>query len=515
MKSSWQAIEFARTAFHARDDAKRLYEKVNHLRTLTEKIGAIIQEHDDPFDEEIVSFVQNAIEASNRTLDELARRCHKLGDKEDLSLFVRVPHSVSYTLSVPSIQKFEHQVQTSIISLQFALYLLDRGKSQDLNRRNNDLLVSIKTALDRNTHLSPPKRDESTLHHLDGLSTNTEPVELYKELAVDTIMESRLSPSSSMQTCSVGTDEIPGSPMELLTSQETSAWGEIRQRSESSSPGRRRTKSANSFALIAAINEHSLYSFQQLLDEGVSVNGTDDKGLTPLMHTICQHGDCCNDCMHYMHKLLQFPVNLDASVNGVTALHMAVRYNCLDAAKVLLEKGAEVDSSSPDTPLLLAVRYNRVAFVDLLLAKGADVHVSDEAQWSLIHQAVWRKSVEALVALIEISKALDLRVDLDARNDVGWTPLMLLAERAQLPWDIRLAKILLKNGADVNAVDDSGNPALFYAIKLHSASPERNKFVHFLVEERKANKQLLPAKLLRQAMSKYSALRPSTSTQAT
>lgn len=518
LKSSWQAIEFARTAFHARDDARRLYDKVKNLHALIEKVSAVIQEHDGPLDEGIVSFVQNAITASNRTLDELARRCHRLGDNEDLNLFVRVPHSVSFTLSAPTIQKFENQVQTSIITMQLALYLLDRGENLDLIRRNNDLLVSIKTALDRIARISPAAQERSGEHHREVSPIDSEMIDLCKDMAVDNVIEPSLSPSPSTQTCPIDADEIPGSPMEAFITRETIEWGEVRQRYDSLSPERRRTKSADSTALIAAIKERSLDTVQQLLDEGINVNGSDEKGFTPLMHTICQHHKPCGDCIHYMHRLLQFPVDLDASVDGVTALHMAIKHKCLDAAGALLEKGAEIDSSSPDTPLMLAVKYNREAFVDLLVTKGADVHVSDEANWGLVHYAVWRKSAKALLALIEKSKAMDLRIDLDARNDIGWTPLMLLAERARSPEDIQedlqLARILLDNGAEVDAVDDGGNPALYYAIKLHSASAERNKFVHFLVEEKKANKQLLPAKLLKQATGKYPALRPRASSQA-
>ncbi|KAH7414136.1 ankyrin repeat-containing domain protein [Phaeosphaeria sp. MPI-PUGE-AT-0046c] len=496
LKSSWQAIEFARTTFHARDDAKRLYEKVTHLYVLIEKIDSIIQQHDEAFDKDIVLFVQNALEASNRTLDELARRCYKLGDKEDLTLFVRLPGSISYTLSAPTIQKFEQQVQTGIISVQLAL----------------ELLLLVKNAIDRNAHPSSSVQEE-VVARSDGSSTILEPSGSFLDISAESFAGHGLSPSTSMQTGSTSTNEIPGSPMELLTSQETRAWGEVQQPSEGSNLERMRIKPADSTALIAAINEHSLDRFQQLLDEGVNINGTDDKGFNPLMHTICQHSDTCVDCMHYMHKLLELRCDVDASVNGVTALHMAVRNESLDAAKVLLEKGASIDSSSPRTPLLLAIRHNRAAFVDLFVTNGADIHVADESRWSLIHHAVWQRSTEALLILLERNKTMDLGINLDAQSSVDWTPLMILAERAQLPQDVQLARMLLRNGADVNAVDGSGNPALYYSIKLHSASPQRNNFIHFMVEENKADKQLLEAKVLKLAMGRYSALRSRPNTQ--
>lgn len=513
MKSSWQAIEFARAAFHARDDARRLYEKVQHLYVLIGKIELVLQDHDEPFDQEIVSFVQNVVEASNRTLDELASRCRKLGNREETTRISRVQGSIPFILSWPSIQKFEQQVQTSIISMQFAFYLLDRGANQNLERRISEILILLQGAIDRTANHSTSSQEDHETQPI-GSSTTLELLENHTHAVADTIVERRLSPSSLARTCSISTDDHFSSPLELLRSQETCAWGEVRHASENSSTGTHITEPPNSTTLIVAIGEHSLVKFQQLLDEGVSINGTDDKGFTPLMHTICKHGGSCDDCMYYMHKLLQLRCDIDASADGVTALHMAVRYKSLNAARALLEKGTRIDSSSPDTPLLLAIKHNRPAFVDLLVTHGADVHVTDESGWGLIHHAVWQKSTEALVVLLEKNKTMDLRMDVDVRSAIGWTPLMLLAERAQLPHDVRLARLLLENKADINTVDDCGNPALYYALKLHAASPQRNNFVHFLVEEKKADKQLVQAKVMKLAMGRYPALRPRAKTQS-
>lgn len=68
---------------------------------------------------------------------------------------------------------------------------------------------------------------------------------------------------------------------------------------------------------------------------------------------------------------------------GLTPLALAVRNGQFDAAKILLEKGAEVDafSTSRRTPLWIATSRgrgdNRAEVVNLLLKNGADVKYSD------------------------------------------------------------------------------------------------------------------------------------------
>jgi ankyrin repeat protein len=65
---------------------------------------------------------------------------------------------------------------------------------------------------------------------------------------------------------------------------------------------------------------------------------------------------------------------------GRTALHLTAIHCHIDAAKLLLDKGAKVDSKATGgtTPLDLAAQAGCVDMVNLLLSKGANVNAHDD-----------------------------------------------------------------------------------------------------------------------------------------
>ena len=65
---------------------------------------------------------------------------------------------------------------------------------------------------------------------------------------------------------------------------------------------------------------------------------------------------------------------------GRTPLHLAATHCHVDAAKVLLDKGAKIDAKAVGgtTPLDVAAQAGCVDMVNLLLAKGAKVNARDD-----------------------------------------------------------------------------------------------------------------------------------------
>jgi ankyrin repeat protein len=61
--------------------------------------------------------------------------------------------------------------------------------------------------------------------------------------------------------------------------------------------------------------------------------------------------------------------------------------------------------------------------------------------------------------VIAIRNLLSSGLDVDLRNEFGWTPLMLAASEGQGS----VVRLLLASGADVNSVNDFGASALAYA----------------------------------------------------
>jgi ankyrin repeat protein len=444
-------------------------------------------------DKDILKIVQNALKASSQTLDDLARRCLNLGDNEDLSLASRIYEPVYFTLASKSIQKFEQQLQTNIMSVQIALYILDMGEKQELKRRFKDILSMMEMGINLNTS------DHSLL--TSGHK--------YVEATKPTIVQFEPTLVSSPPLQLEDKQQAPGSPIADLTIQELRAWGEAREQPicpTHTNTSKSTSTSTSTTSLIDSITNHSLDRFHQLLTNGANVNGTDAQGFTPLMHSVAQHDHSCPQCLECAHALLNHGADIDASVHGATALYLCIARSNLNGAEALLTRGASTDGPRP--PLPLAVQRNQTEFVKLLVAHGADVNVvdDDDARWSLVHHAVRRNSYHALRALLDMNKAMTLGLQLDAKCAMDTTPLMLLAETAQRAENVPLAILLWEYGADVNAVDGCGYSALYYAVTAGAASPQRNKFVKLLLESG-ADVAQVRAKLPKRVFDRFPALR--------
>lgn len=122
------------------------------------------------------------------------------------------------------------------------------------------------------------------------------------------------------------------------------------------------------------------------------------------------------------------PVNA-ASPRGGTALHTASGAGDDTAVSALLERGASVDARdrSGETALSLAVYFRHRSTVALLLARGASANT--------------------------------------ANTDLGMTPLHIAAHGMDAGADVEIIKLLIANGAQVNARDLRGHTALRIAAR--------------------------------------------------
>ena len=144
-----------------------------------------------------------------------------------------------------------------------------------------------------------------------------------------------------------------------------------------------------------------------------------------------------------------------------TPLHRASRVGDIEAVKLLLAEGADINavSSINETPLFLALEHKNV--VDLLLEHGASVDAQRFDGWAPVHWAARYGRLEVLNTLLEHG----VRVN-DSSTDHG-TPLSLAVDRPDV------MESLLSHGADVNgrvyaAMSRSCTP-------LHLASERGNR----------------------------------------
>lgn len=165
------------------------------------------------------------------------------------------------------------------------------------------------------------------------------------------------------------------------------------------------------------------------------------------------HWASVRDAPDVVEFLLDRGLDLDAEdAKGRTPLDYAAQGDAVRAAQRLLHRGARIDGSpqATGTPLHSASKADATGAARLLLEHGAEVN-SDRSGTPL-HST---RSVDMAVLL------LDNGADVAAPDDSGKTPLHRTGNRD-------VAQLLLKRGADVGARDsDGGTP-------LHDAGGNRD-----------------------------------------
>lgn len=141
-----------------------------------------------------------------------------------------------------------------------------------------------------------------------------------------------------------------------------------------------------------------------------------------------------------------------AASDGWTPLRAAAAFANLDLVKLLLARGAKVDGRSTDgtTPLFEAARRGDFATASFFVESGADVNARNLDGKVPLNPALTNRRSDTHVEVIKLFLSRGARVDV--KGYCGRTPL----HQAAANNNIRGAKLLLRYGADVNALDENG-----------------------------------------------------------
>jgi ankyrin repeat protein len=189
----------------------------------------------------------------------------------------------------------------------------------------------------------------------------------------------------------------------------------------------------------SVIRENNLTQLKVLLGQQSDVAVADSRGITPLMYA-AEIGS-----LDAMRLLIDHGADVNAqNAFGSTALMWSVS----EPAKVrlLLDHGAQVNTAAKSgrTALIIAAFTNPSAeVVRLLLAKGARVDVMDQRHVTPLNAATFGNDTAAIRLL------LDAGADIETPDTfIGLTPLMNAAGNR----NVEAARLLLAKGAKVNAV---------------------------------------------------------------
>ncbi len=145
---------------------------------------------------------------------------------------------------------------------------------------------------------------------------------------------------------------------------------------------------------------------------------------------------------HYkiVEALLDAGADVRASAVGFgeTALTWALGHDGrIEIAKLLVDRGADVNARGFEPPLTVAAASGRMDQVGLLLEYGADVNAVDDEGYTALIEAAGSGYEDVVVTLIAAG------IDINARNKEGHTALHYAKEKRQA----HIVELLVKAGA--------------------------------------------------------------------
>lgn len=169
--------------------------------------------------------------------------------------------------------------------------------------------------------------------------------------------------------------------------------------------------------------------------------------------------------------LIHSGADIDAKVDGFTALQLAAKNGRQSATKFLLDNGACRDWEGRVSPIHLAVDSGHAAVIYTLLQNGIDPMTRDRNGMTALHIAVELGDESAVQALLTDSSPRLINADCSCG---GMTALHLAIRDDQ----ILISTILLRKGADLETRCDTGLNPLHLAIEYG-----RKPIVRMLLEQ--------------------------------
>ncbi|XP_006825126.1 ankyrin repeat domain-containing protein 61-like [Saccoglossus kowalevskii] len=214
-----------------------------------------------------------------------------------------------------------------------------------------------------------------------------------------------------------------------------------------------------------------------LLENGLDPNLIDNEGKTALNHLITNvnYFRLYVRCYRQVRKLSKVSCEVLAMLGEHGAsmisgqeydsldrspLHYAAMYNFTDSTQVFAKHGSdlELNDAQGKTPLHIAAENCSFSVLRDLIRCGCDMVTKTNDDETVLHLIIKGATTEINCALVFIEYFVRSGVDVNARDVRGNTALHLAA---RIGTDDKIIAQLVRNGADVDAVNNKGRSPLF------------------------------------------------------
>ncbi|KAK5650871.1 hypothetical protein RI129_001900 [Pyrocoelia pectoralis] len=217
---------------------------------------------------------------------------------------------------------------------------------------------------------------------------------------------------------------------------------------------------------------------KMLIQRKADINIANDAGEFPLLTAVTNE---------YL-DLVQILVEGNAIINCDTALHLSIKRGYYNITRLLLERGANINSKDQDgnTPTHKAVLFNYPNILKMLIQRKADINIPNDAGEFPLLTAVTNEYLDLVQILVEGNAiinccndtnknplAVAIRQDntailklffekgVKANDKIGGAPLLQLAV---LNASVDVTRFLLEHGADYTFKTEDGETLLYLAI---------------------------------------------------
>ena len=221
---------------------------------------------------------------------------------------------------------------------------------------------------------------------------------------------------------------------------------------------------------LASVNGFTGMS-KLLIDAGACVNHADacSPKMTPLMLACSEnHDDLVRLLLQSVADANLAGLNaVNSAINarngkGLTSLAVACQHGSYEAAKLLIEYGADVQLHTfrKTTPLMIACHNRHEDIAALLLDSQADANLQNNLNKTALMIACWQQLAPT------VSLLLSNGADPNQQSNTGWTALMIACTpHPSLELDERVPALLISAGADPNLKNNEDFTALILAVR--------------------------------------------------